>query len=97
MGRQYYSANESASRYLLQEMTEWGGSQNGVLQKFNDASGEVNLFEVMGHVIGRLSDPKESISYALRLPGFGLTYASKLLRFMKPEMYGALDSELEKH
>ena len=77
-------------------MIEWGGSRNGVLQKFNDASGEVNLFEVMGHVIGRLSDPKESISYALRLPGFGLTYASKLLRFMKPEMYGALDSRIRK-
>lgn len=91
-----FAANESASRYLLQEMIEWGGSQNGVLQKFNDASGEVNLFEAIGRVIGSLSDPKQSISCALRLPGLGLTYASKLLRFMKPEMYGTLDSRIRK-
>ena len=91
-----YSVNESASRYLLQEMIEWGGSQNGVLQKFNDASGEVNLFEIVGRVIASLSDSKQSISCALSLPGLGLTYASKLLRFMKPEMYGALDSRIRK-
>jgi hypothetical protein len=91
-----YSSNESASRYLLQEMIEWGGSQNGILQKFNDATGEVNLFEVVGSIIDCLSDPKQSISCALRLPGLGLTYASKLLRFMKPEIYGALDSRIRK-
>jgi hypothetical protein len=91
-----YSVNKSASRYLLQEMIEWGGSQNGVLQKFNDGSGEVNLCDVMGRVIGSLSDPRQSIAYALRLPGLGLTYASKLLRFMKPERYGALDGRIRK-
>lgn len=88
--------NKSASKYLLQEMIEWGGSQNGVLQKFNDASGEVNLYEIMGCIIDGLSDPKEAISCALQLPGLGLTYASKLLRFMRPEVYGALDSRIRK-
>lgn len=91
-----YSENGTASRYLLQEMIEWGGSQNGVLQKFNDASGEVNLYEIMGCIIDSLSDANRSISCALRLPGLGLTYASKLLRFMKPEVYGALDSRIRK-
>src|SRR3990172_4894502 len=61
-----YAANNSASKYLLQEMIEWGGSQNGVLQKFNDASGEVNLFEVVGDVINNLSSPKKAISSALQ-------------------------------
>ena len=28
------------------------------------------------------------------MPGLGLTYASKLLRFMQPETYGALDSRI---
>jgi hypothetical protein len=91
-----YSANNSASKYLLQEMIEWGGSQNGVLQKFNDGCGEVNLFEVIQSVINNLSEPREAISSALFLPGMGLTYASKLLRFMKPEMYGALDGKIRK-
>jgi len=91
-----YDRNDSSSRYLLQEMIEWGGSQNGVLQKFNDASGEVNLYEIIGHVIKNLSDPGKAISSALRLPGLGLTYASKLLRFMQPETYGALDSRIRK-
>ena len=89
-----YSTNNSASKYLLQEMIEWGGSQNGVLQKFNDSCGEVNLFEIMQDIVNNLPDPKEAISSALRLPGLGLTYASKLLRFMRSETYGALDSKI---
>ena len=89
-----YSKNNSASKYLLQEMIEWGGSQNGILQKFNDRCGEVNLFEALREVVNNLSDPKRAISSALGLPGLGLAYASKLLRFMKPEMYGALDANI---
>lgn len=89
-----YSANNSASKYLLQEMIEWGGSQNGILQKFNDRCGEVNLFIVLRDVINNLYDPDGAISSALRLPGLGLTYASKLLRFMQPEMYGTLDFKI---
>jgi len=89
-----YSTNNSASKYLLQEMIEWGGSQNGVLQKFNDGAGEVNLFEIIQDIVNSLADPKRAISSALRLPGLGLTYASKLLRFMQPATYGALDSRI---
>jgi hypothetical protein len=89
-----YAENKSASKYLLQEMIEWGGSQNGILQKFNDACGEVNLFEAIGEVVSNLSDVKKAISSALSLPGLGLTYASKLLRFMRPATYGALDSRI---
>jgi hypothetical protein len=79
-----YPANNSASKYLLREMIEWGGSQNGVLQKFNDGCGEVNLFTIIHEVVNNLSDPSRAISSALGLPGFGLAYASKLLRFMQP-------------
>lgn len=89
-----YSKNNSASKYLLQEMIEWGGSQNGVLQKFNDGCGEVNLFTAIQEVVNNLSDPGRAISSALGLPGLGLTYASKLLRFMQPEIYGALDRKI---
>jgi hypothetical protein len=85
---------KTASRCLIQEMIEWGGSQNGVLQKFNDGSGEINLFQLLQNVIRHLDEPDEAISHALEFPGFGLTYASKLLRFMMPERYGALDSRI---
>ncbi|WP_444916467.1 hypothetical protein [Microbulbifer sp. JMSA003] len=84
----------TASKYLIQEMIEWGGSQNGVLQKFNDGSGEVNLYDRVQEIIININNPRSAISFALQLPGLGLTYASKFLRFMEPGIYGALDSRI---
>ena len=43
--RAKHSLESTASIYLLKEMIQWGGSQNGVLQKFEDGLGEVNLYE----------------------------------------------------
>ena len=84
----------TASKYLIQEMIEWGGSQNGVLQKFNDGSGEVNLYDRVQEVIENIKNPRAAISSALKFPGLGLTYASKFLRFLEPGKYGALDSRI---
>jgi hypothetical protein len=85
---------KTASVYLLKEMIQWGGSQNGALQKFEDGSGEVNLHELMKNTISGLNDPGTAIAAALKFPGMGLTYASKMLRFLEPEKYGALDNRL---
>ena len=84
----------TASIYLIREMIEWGGSQNGVLQKFNDGCGEVNLYLLIREVIRNLDEPENAIRCALAFPGLGLAYASKLLRFMRPGVYGALDSRI---
>ncbi len=92
--RKNCAAKEMASIYLVREMIQWGGSQNGVLQKFEDRLGEVNLQEILKTTITRIGDPKAAIEAALQLPGMGLTYASKLLRFLDPENYGALDSRI---
>jgi hypothetical protein len=92
--RENSELQHTASRSLVQEMIEWGGSQNGVLQKFNDGSGEVNLYNLIQNIIVNLEEPREAIESALSMPGLGLTYASKLLRFMQPEKYGALDSRI---
>lgn len=92
--RENSATQNTASKYLIQEMIEWGGSQNGVLQKFNDGSGEINLLQIVQEIIANLDIPQKAITSALSLPGLGLTYASKLLRFMKPEKYGALDSRI---
>ena len=81
----------TASIYLLREMIEWGGSQNGVLQKFTDGSGEINLYLMTQDVIQHLDEPENAIRAALSFPGLGLTYASKLLRFMNPNSFVALD------
>ncbi|MFO3796423.1 MAG: hypothetical protein ACK8QZ_03950 [Anaerolineales bacterium] len=87
-------ATGTASRYLMQEMIQWGGSQNGVLQKFDDGVGEVNLYQQVAAVIRNLNDPALAIASSLDIPGMGLTYASKMLRFMNPSVYGALDSRV---
>lgn len=85
---------KTASKYLIREMIEWGGSQNGTLQKFDDGSGEINLFETIQTVLKNLENPTDAIRSALQLPGMGLTYASKLLRFLCPSRYGALDNRI---
>jgi len=94
--RENYAAKQTASVYLLKEMLQWGGGQNGVLQKFEDQQGEVNLLQLIEGVVNNLGTPSEAIANALLLPGMGLTYASKLLRFLSPEEYGALDSRLRR-
>lgn len=92
--RENYANKNTASIYLIREMIQWGGSQNGVLQKFDDKIGEVNLFDMIRNTISKLDNPEQAIRHALQIPGMGLTYASKLLRFLKPEKYGALDNQL---
>jgi hypothetical protein len=91
----------TASLYLVREMVQWGGSQNGVLQKFDDRIGETNLYDCMKTIIADLGDTERAIASALEVPGMGLTYASKLLRFLDPKKFGALDSRvrgaIEKH
>jgi hypothetical protein len=80
--------------HLIKEMIQWGGSQNGVLQKFEDQAGAVNIQLVLADVIGKLGEPAAALESALSLPGLGLTYASKLLRFLDPIRYGALDGRI---
>lgn len=89
-----YEIKSTASIYLLKEMVQWGGSQNGTLQKFEDGIEQHNLQELLHNTIADLGDTKRAITAALKFPGMGLTYASKLLRFLDPERYGALDSRL---
>jgi hypothetical protein len=89
-----YANKTTSSIYLLKEMIQWGGSQNGVLQKFEDGLQNCNLFQLMENTISNLSDAEKAIESALKFPGIGLTYASKLLRFLDPIKYGAIDSRI---
>jgi hypothetical protein len=82
--------------FLLREMIQWGGSQNGVLQKFDENLGGICLDSALWKVIEALDRPEDAIRAALDIPAFGLTYASKLLRFLDPVRYAALDSQIRK-
>lgn len=77
-------------------MIQWGGSQNGVLEKFDNELGSYCLNAKLNAVLRSLELPKAAIDAALDIPGLGLTYASKLLRFLDPDKYGALDGRIRK-
>lgn len=82
-------------RYLIEEMIAWGGNQNGMLQVFQDGLSRTNFYVLLRRVIRSLDTPDMALAAALCIPGLGLTYSSKLLRFLAPDAYGALDSRIE--
>jgi hypothetical protein len=61
-------------------MIQWGGSQNGVLEKFDNALGSYCLTEALTAVLDCIEKPQAAIEAALKIPGLGLTYASKRIR-----------------
>ena len=83
--------SEISGFYLVKDIIQWGGSQNGCLQKFEDGIGSICLREKIARVVASLAQPQAAISAAMDIPGLGLTYGSKLLRFLKPTCFGALD------
>jgi hypothetical protein len=89
-------SQRTSGLYLLREMAQWGQGkrQKTILQRFDDAVGEYCVKDVLSEVIANLEAPARAIQSAMKIEGFGLTYASKLLRFLKPELYGALDSRI---
>jgi hypothetical protein len=86
--------NASAAPYLIREMIQWGGSQYGALQKFDEGLDRVCLRELIRETVRALPKPKSAIEWARKIPGLGLTYGSKLLRFLDPSSYGALDDRI---
>lgn len=89
-----HTDSKTSALGLIREMIQWGGSQNGILQRFDEGLGDVCLYEALSNVITSLGTRSDAIRAALEFPGLGLTYASKLLRFLDPDSYGALDSRI---
>jgi hypothetical protein len=81
---------------LVTEMILWAGNQQNVLGKFSRSLREDDYGSLIREVITKLDNPRLALESALAIKGFGLTYASKLLRFCRPSMYGALDSRIRK-
>jgi hypothetical protein len=77
------------------ELILWGGNQNNILRNFSRGIRDSNEYDILSRrVIDRLNNSSEAIQAALAFRGFGLAYASKLLRFCRPSMYGALDGRI---
>lgn len=81
---------------FLREVISWGGGGN-VRARFEAELGKVNLLERFNIVLQHLDDPSKAIKAALELPGLGLTYGSKVLRFLRPDIHGSLDEQIRKH
>lgn len=81
---------------FLREVIAWGGGGN-VRARFEAELGRVNLLERFNVVLQNLGDPGKAIEAALELPGLGLTYGSKVLRFLRPDIHGSLDEQIRKH
>ena len=81
---------------LVTEMILWGGNQqNRILKTFSANLRSVDFAALMRDVVDNLDTPHWALRSAEAMPGFGLTYGSKLLRFCRPEVYGALDSRIQ--
>jgi hypothetical protein len=82
---------------LVIEMVLWGGNQRGILNRFLTGFQSVDEYNrLMRELVIVLDYPEQACKVSLSIPGFGLTYASKLLRFCAPSNYGALDSRIRK-
>jgi len=80
--------------FLVEEMIQWGGNQHGILTKFRRELESYCLSDSLKVVVNRLDNAELAIESALDIPGLGLTYASKLLRFLAPDAYGSLDRRI---
>lgn len=78
----------------VREILAWGAGSNDPSMKFEAGLGNVALLDILRQVIASIDDPGEAIRAALQIPGFGLTYASKLLRFLRPEIHASLDRRI---
>jgi hypothetical protein len=94
--RRFRESPRSDPTSLIEEMIQWGGNQHGVLKRFDSALRSYCLADRLHEVLDRLQSTAIAVDAALAIRGLGLTYASKLLRFLAPERYGALDSRLRK-
>jgi hypothetical protein len=62
--------------------------------RFEVGLGNVSLLGIFAPVVANIGDPKAAITAALQIPGCGLTYASKLIRFLRPDMHASLDGRI---
>lgn len=87
------ASNGWFEREDLYKIACWGGNQHGVGSGMRKCNSDSKVRNATSDAIRNLSDP-ECAFRALRtgIKSWGLSYASKTLRFICPQRYGALDS-----
>ena len=76
----------------LVEIANWGGRQHGIHKRVQRENTCAEVRTRTAKAVDRLDDPAAALESLLEIREWGLTYASKTLRFMCPSNYGALDS-----
>jgi hypothetical protein len=78
----------------VRELLAWGAGKNDPRMRFEIGLGNVSLLQIFAPVVANIGDPQKAITAALQIPGCGLTYASKLLRFLQPDIHASLDGRI---
>lgn len=78
----------------IREILAWGAGKSDPRMKFEAGLGNLSLIAIIQQVVTHIEEPRAAIEAALQIPGFGLTYASKLLRFFDPVRHGSLDGRI---
>ncbi|MBI4332217.1 MAG: hypothetical protein HY673_13145 [Chloroflexi bacterium] len=79
----------------LARIAEWGGNQHGVKRRMMESNREEVVRDATQKAIHNLADPLKALQSLLPIYGWGLTYSSKTLRFIRPQDYPALDRHLQ--
>lgn len=86
---------KTAPTNLIREILDWGGGA-GPRMKFEVGLGNACLLAQVQLVVGNIDNPTVAIKNALQIPGCGLTYASKFLRFLRPDIHASLDNRIRR-
>ncbi len=76
----------------LQSIAEWGGPERGRPERIEAENNPNSVRTATKKAIEQVHSPEKSLRELLGLKQWGLTYASKTLRFIEPLEHGALDS-----
>jgi len=79
----------------LSEIAEWGGNQRGIKQRMIANNTKEDVIRATKNAIQQINHPAEALRELLiGIDHWGLSYASKTLRFIYPENFSALDQKL---
>lgn len=80
----------------LADIADWGGNQRGIKQRVQRGNSGDQVKQATTEAIRKLDSPSNALRAVLSINQWGLTYASKTLRFVCPRDYPALDQKLRK-
>ena len=78
----------------LVDIAVWGGNQYNRAGKVGRSNTDPDVVKITQDAIRKLDDPRAALRSLLVIKQWGLTYASKTLRALRPQRYAALDSLL---